>query len=240
MVLAETDRTRDPVVAAADRGKGRVMWVATSSMWRLALGGESPYNYIKFWRQSVKWLVNSPSMKQVRLFAGSSYNVNDTAVLKVKVKDDYSRPVNNAAVRLSVTMPDGKSEFVEVAPSANDGEYEARVELAAFGAYKAVAYASAGGRSLGEDGIQFSVNEFSREAEEIVPDEQFMKKLAEMTGGRYYTLDKFAPEDFIVTPRTKQADVLYEINLWHRPVVYLFLIFLLFIEWYLRRRSGLQ
>jgi len=239
VVLAESAKFKKPIIAIAEKGKGRVMSIMTSSLWRLALGSENPYNYTRFWGQSVKWLLNAPSMKQVALFSKSGYSINDTASIKIRVKDEYSKPVNNAVVTLAVTYPGGRKEILSVPPSNNDGEYEIGIDLPAPGEYRLEANAFLGRRTLGNDRTYFSVNDVSLESGDITVNEPFLNEIAAVTGGGYFTADSFSAAELKIKPHNAKSEVLYEINIWSKPGIYILILILFFVEWYLRRRSGL-
>ena len=241
VVLAESgEKYKKPIIAVAEKGKGRVMSITTSSLWRLALGGENPYNYTRFWGQAVKWLLNAPSMKQVAMFSKNGYNVNDTAAIKIKVKDEYSKPVSNAVVTLSVIYPNGQKEILPVPPSNTDGEYEIGIDLLTPGEYRLEANAYSGRRALGNDRSYFSVNDVSLESGDITVNEPLLKEIAAKTGGSFFTADSFSVSGLNIKPHNTKSDVLYEINIWSKPGIYIVLVILFFAEWYLRRRSGLM
>ncbi|HAX61703.1 MAG TPA: hypothetical protein DCX95_03970 [Elusimicrobia bacterium] len=239
VVLAKSEKSNYPVITIAEKGKGRVMCITTSSLWRLALGSENPYNYVRIIGQSVKWLTNAASIKQVVIFAKKSYNINDTATLKIRIKDEYFKPVNNASVNFEMTSPDGKKERIEVFPETESGEYGANVELHSSGEYKIYVSAYDKKRFLGSDKISFTVFNISRESEDTNINEQFMKEIAGKTAGNFFTTDNFSIEKSDIKPKTKKSDVLYEINIWDKTPIYLILIFLFAVEWFLRRKSGL-
>ncbi|MFA5779571.1 MAG: hypothetical protein WC947_05505 [Elusimicrobiota bacterium] len=239
VVLAKSEKSNYPVIAIAEKGKGRVMCITTSSLWRLALGSENPYSYVKLIGQSVKWLTNAASIKQVVIFAKKSYNINDTAALKIRVKDEYFKPVSNASVRLEMTSPDGIKERIEVFPETESGEYGTNVELNASGEYKIYVTAFDKKRFLGSDKNSFTVFNISRESEDTNINDQFMREIADKTAGKFFAVDNFNIEKSDIKPKTQKSDVLYEINIWDKTPIYLILIFLFAVEWFLRRKSGL-
>lgn len=238
-VLAKSEKSNYPVIIISEKGKGRVMCVTTSSLWRLALGSENPYNYVKLIGQSVKWLTNAASIKQVVIFAKKSYNINDTAALKIRVKDEYFKPVSNASVHLEITSPNGIKERIEVFPETESGEYGANIELNASGEYKIYVGAFDKKRFLGSDKNSFTVFNISRESEDTNINEQFMKEIAGKTAGKFFTADNFSIEKSDIRPKTGKSDVLYEINIWDKMPIYFILIFLFALEWFLRRKNGL-
>ncbi len=239
VVLAKSEKSNYPVITIAEKGKGRVMCITTSSLWRLALGSENPYNYVRIIGQSVKWLTNAASIKQVVIFAKKSYNINDTATVKIRVKDEYFKPVSNASVHIEMISPDGKKERIEVFPETESGEYGANVELHSSGEYKIYVGAYDKKRFLGSDKNSFTVFNISRESEDTNINEQFMREIADKTAGKFFAVDNFNIEKEDIKPKTRKSDVLYEINIWDKTPIYLILIFLFAIEWFLRRKSGL-
>ncbi|MFH1540364.1 MAG: glutamine amidotransferase [Elusimicrobiota bacterium] len=239
VMLIKSEKSNYPVVAISECGKGRVMCSMTQSLWRLALGSENPYNYVKLIGQSIKWLTNAASIKQVVIFTKKNYNVNDIATLKIRVKDEYFKPVNDAMVYLKILLPNGKCEQVEAFPEMENGEYRANIELSFSGKYKITAKAFEKKRFLDSDENSFTVFDVSRELEDINVNEHFMKEIASKTAGKFFTMNNFSIEELDIKPKTTKLDILSEINIWDKMPIYLILIFLFALEWFLRRRDGL-
>ena len=172
-------------------------------------------------------------------FCKKSYNINDTAALKIRVKDEYFKPVSNASVQLEMTSPNGIKERIEVFPETEIGEYGANVELHSSGEYKIYVSAYDKKKFLGSDKNSFMVFNISRESEDTNINDQFMREIADKTAGKFFTIDNFSIEKSDIKPKTRKSDVLYEINIWDKSPIYLILIFLFAVEWFLRRKSGL-
>ncbi|MBN1383998.1 MAG: hypothetical protein JW983_03845 [Elusimicrobia bacterium] len=243
IVLAESKESKHPIITIAEQGKGRVMCITTSSLWRIALGSENPYNYVNFWSQSVKWLTNAASMKRVAIFTKKSYNIGDNAPVKIKVRDEYFKPVNNATVSLDVTLPDGKRESFAVSPEIENGEYAAHIPLDSSGEYKLYARAYYNKRFLGNDNAFLTVFNVSKESEDIFVNDLLMTKISETTGGKSMPVSSFDFAELKIKPRpTKRtrSNILYEVNIWNKPLMYIILLILLCTEWFLRRRIGLS
>lgn len=239
ILLAESEKSKIPVIAITEAGKGRVMCVTTSSLWRLALGSENPYSYAKLVEQSLKWLTNATSMKQVAIITKKRYNTTDIANIKIKVNNEYFVPLNNATVSLSLTMPDNSKKSFFAIPDIEDGNYTTQLELNSAGKYKLDARAYHNKRFLGDDKITFAVSETSTESADIFINDQFMKQIATQTNGEFLVIDQFEISQLKIKPRTTDSDFLYDINIWNKPLTYIILILLVSLEWYLRRRSGL-
>ncbi|HAM38648.1 MAG TPA: hypothetical protein DCP53_04530 [Elusimicrobia bacterium] len=239
VTLAESEKSKHPIITISEIGKGRVMCITTSSLWRLALGSENPYKYVKLWGQSIKWLTNSISMKQVAISSKKSYNIGDSSVIKIKVKDEYFKPINNAIVNLHVTKPDNQKEIINVPPEIENGEYGTKISLELSGEYKLDAYASYNRKYLGEDKISLSVFNISKESEDNTVNSTFLKNISDKTNGKLLSIDSFNLNELNIKPRITKSDILYEMNIWNKTYIYLLLIILFCVEWYLRRKYGL-
>lgn len=243
IILAESKKSKHPIIAIAEEGKGRVMCIMTSSLWRIALGSENPYNYVNFWSQSIKWLTNAASMKRVAIFVKKSYNIGDTASIKIKVRDEYFKPVNNAAVGLDVTLPNGKRESFAVSPEIENGEYGTYIPLDSSGEYTLTAAAYNNKRFLGNDKAFLTVFNLSAESEDIFINDSLMNKIAGDTGGKFLSAEAFDFTELNIKPHPAQhikSNILYEVNVWNKPLTYIILIILFCTEWFLRRRIGLS
>jgi len=101
------------------------------------------------------------------------------------------------------------------------------------------ATASLGGEDIGTAAGEFIVERFSLEDTETRRRSALLRRIADETGGGYYTpetLDGF-PEDvpMVWTERTTRS----EFELWNSPWLLLGFVGLMSAEWALRRKQGL-
>jgi hypothetical protein len=86
----------------------------------------------------------------------------------------------------------------------------------------------------------FIVGELNREYYDAQQHAEFLRHLADETGGRYYTsktADRLPDE---ITYLDNQSSVRVTKELWDMPINFLLLIGLVSAEWFLRRRKGLS
>ena len=116
--------------------------------------------------------------------------------------------------------------------------FEAEVMASAPGAYRAEVTAHLGDTPLGTDVLHFRREDGV--AEDFRPEQnrELLEKLAEQTGGQYWTLDSvsgLAQEIRFSEAGIRAREVL---DLWDMPLFFFLLIALKASEWLLRRRWG--
>jgi hypothetical protein len=194
-----------------------------------------------FWRQMLRWLVDDvPDVVDVR---SSSERVEpgEPVTLDVTVVDPQFVELNDATVIAHVTRPDGSAETVPLNwTGERDGHYRGSFVSTKAGNYEVAVDASrAGGQSVGS--TTTFVRAVPSEAEFFDPTmhAQPLKRIAEETGGRFYTAEsaKSLAEDVRVAGRGVTA--VEERELWNMPIVLITLIGLVCAEWGYRRAVGL-
>jgi len=87
-----------------------------------------------------------------------------------------------------------------------------------------------------EDALLFKGDE--REFQNPQYNPEFLRNLAEKTGGKFFELDQLSRvADEIPWGRHEEVEVI-QIRLWHFPGFYFFLVLAMVVEWYVRRRKG--
>ncbi|MBD3270944.1 MAG: VWA domain-containing protein [Elusimicrobia bacterium] len=235
-----------PIVTVWDKGNGRVMSIASNTTWRWAMGlaskNQTPFNYIRFWRGAVRWLTKAEEMKLVLLtFDKRQYVPGETMRISVMVKDEAYDPLPNARVNLQVIRPNGQSEQIPTFPGA-EGVYHAEYESWDSGRFRFKVNAShpRTNRLIGSDERSVTVQAFSPETVELNLNEDLLKRIAAVSGGAYYGIDRFEDSRIIKALTTrKRGDVISRKPVWSNPVIFILIIIFLLVEWYLRRRKGL-
>jgi hypothetical protein len=120
-----------------------------------------------------------------------------------------------------------------------NGEYRATFPAADLGLYVAQVEATRGGKSLGTGTTQVRATPSDAEYFDATMHAQRLQRIAEETGGRFYTPETIAgmPEDLRYTGRG--VTTVEERELWHMPIVLFLLLGLMSAEWAYRRAVGL-
>ena len=224
------------------RGKAIVLTVQDTWVWQMdASISVEDQTHENFWRQMLRWLVDGvPDVVDVRASA-DRVDPGEPVTLDATVVDPQFVELNDATVMARVTRPDGTAETVPLQwTGERDGHYRGTFVSTKAGPYEVAVDASrAGGQAVGSSTTY--VRAVPSEAEYFDPTmhAQPLRRIAEETGGRFYTAGaaKGLAEDVRVAGRGVTA--VEERELWNMPIVLITLIGLVCAEWGYRRVVGL-
>jgi uncharacterized membrane protein len=242
VVLANVDAggTRLPLLITENYGRGRSAVFATGGSWRWRmqqpLGDNSQET---FWRQLLRWVGGSSPSRVVASTPNADLEDDGRIQLRAEVRDEQYQPAGDANVQASVIGPDGASQLVQLRPEPlAPGIYAAEWNAAQPGSYVAEITARKGSKPLGKDVLTFRREDGAAENFHREQNRDLLQKLAEETGGRYYTprnasqLSKeISYSESGVTSREMK-------DLWDMPAIFLLVIGLRAAEWLLRRKWG--
>jgi uncharacterized membrane protein len=244
LVLLETipsSKGRYPLLATQNFGRGRVGVFASGGTWRwqMLLDHRDP-SHATFWQQMLRWLV-SDTPEQVSAATPQQVLSDRTEVpLRAEVRDKEFLPVSDAIVEARIELPDGSAATVPMSldPLA-EGVYHATWPAIPAGGYLAEVTARRGAQELGRDVFNFRREDGVAENFGIEQNRELLTKLAQETGGKYYTpanaaklLDEISFSEAGLTVRETR-------DLWNMPIVFLLLLALAAAEWLLRRKWGI-
>jgi hypothetical protein len=246
VVLARGDADKtagNPILLAYQRfGRGRTMAFTSGSSWywQMLMDSEDQ-TYELFWKQTLRWLVNS-SPAQVSVTSDKdTYLPGELVGLSAEVSDKTFTRLNNAHVTLRLTSPDGQTENLPMDWSGTqDGAYEAQVGAPTKeGTYQLQVDAMQGTETVGTYKAAFQVKDRPVEFYDAALDSGNLKSVADQTSGRYYPLDKLAdiPEDAIYVD--SPSSFVEQKELWDIPILFMLLAALLGGEWLWRKKKGL-
>lgn len=244
LVLLEsipTSKGRFPLLATHNFGRGRVGVFASGGTWRWQmLLDHRDATHATFWQQLLRWLV-SDTPEQVSAATPQQVLSDRTEVaLRAEVRDKEYQPVSDATVEARIQLPDGSAAIVPMAldPLAQ-GVYNATWTALPVGSYLAEISARRGSEELGRDVFNFRREDGVAENFGIEQNRELLAKLAQETGGNYYTpssasklLEEISFSEAGLTVRETR-------DLWNMPVVFLLLLALAAAEWLLRRKWGI-
>jgi len=230
-----------PALVAQPFGKGRSAALLIGDLWRWHLRRKSPEesDQAKAWRQTVRWLVaNVPGRIETNV---ESSGPDSPVQVSVKVRDEVYEPLENAAVVIEVSGPDGKSLELEAETSASEaGRYEASYTPRQAGAYRArVKVRGPDGSELGEGETGWTAEPAASEYRRLDPDRGRLERLARDSGGELVEARRL--EKFVSTLQSRKIPITdpWIFPLWHQWPVLLFAMLCLCGEWALRRWRGL-
>jgi uncharacterized membrane protein len=255
--VSDTSARTYPALVVQRFGLGRSAALMVGDMWRWGLRDEAMQKDLgKSWRQLVRWLV-SDVPPRISVVAETSASGNPAEVrLTVKARDEEFKPLDNSTVRLTVrpvklTSPQNEqvasnvsdTNYVQLTadPSAaSPGTYEATYIARETGAYSVEALVTqADGKVAGQAAAGWTSDPAAAEFRSLKPNRQLLETIAKRTGGEIVAMDDL--EKFVRHLPERHAPITetWTDPLWHKPVVFLFVLGCFVAEWGIRRWKGL-
>ncbi len=240
LLAATDDRRRERVVLAYERygrGKSVAFPVQDSWMWQMhATIGVEDRTHENFWRQLLRWLVDGvPDVVETRPIS-DRVEPGQPVTLTADVVDPRFVELNDATVMARVTSPSGKTVSVPLQwTGERNGQYRASFDTREPGWYEARLDATRAGKAVGSAVAHVRAVPDDAEYFDAAMHAPLLKRIAQETGGRFYTSDKMAslPDDLKYSGRGVTA--VEERELWHMPILLMALVGVLCAEWGLRR-----
>ena len=238
---SEYEGRRFPIVAINTYGKGKVMGIATNTLWRWATKGPLLRKaYSVFWRQSARNLVEkdyggeSFSVKWDK----TSYRPGEQATATIRMIDEDT---DNSARMVAELSHMGKNISIPVTRIAGDAKtHTAKLLFKERGEYKfrMTVYNSKNGSENYEK--SFSVATSLSEGSSLGVDQYFLTKTAEKGAGTFHTEKNIKDLISIIRKQTFTSKILVETSLTHNtPWFFLVILVLLLFEWTVRKKVNL-
>ena len=231
-----------PVLVWQRYGRGLVIALPVQDSWLWQMHADVPLEdetHETFWRQMLRWLVSETPGQLALTPSADDVEPGETVSLRAEVSDALYLKKNDARVVAHVTAPSGaRTELPMDWRVDRDGEYGATFTPAEEGRHVIEVEARIGDRVV-TDTAAIDAGESRREWFDAEMRAPLLRRLAEETGGRFYTpatVDAL-PQDVVFTESGTTVRTRKE--LWDMPAVFLLLIGLVGGEWMWRRARGL-
>ncbi len=239
----EGGRADVPVLAWQRYGRGMsaVFTVQDSWLWRMdASVAVEDVTHQTFWRQMVRWLVDDAPAPFEITATPSRVAPGEPVTLRAHLADPFFADINDANIVATVTTPSGNDMTVPLEWALReDGSYTGRFTAADSGRYAITATARRGTDSSRTASTTLLVDDRGADVAQAEQRPAVLRRIADETGGRYYTLDNVSQlgDDAMFTE--SGVTVREAKDLWDMPIVFLVLAMLLGAEWGYRRWRGL-
>jgi hypothetical protein len=193
----------------------------------------------RFWRQMLRLLVEGVP-GPVDLRTTERVEPGEPVTVQATVSDPAFLEVNDATVMAQVTRPGGGVISVPMQWSGErGGEYRGTFVTSEAGAYEVAVDAMRGDKRAGS-AISF-VRAAPADSEYFDPTMHAapLRRIAEETGGRFFTADKVSGLEEAVRYAGRGVTSVEERPLWNMPIVLIALLGLVCAEWGYRRAVGL-
>jgi uncharacterized membrane protein len=234
---------REIVLAYQRYGRGKAIVFPVQDSWRWQMDPSmaiEDMTFESYWRQLLRWLVTDVPSRVMVAAAGDQSAPGDPVELNAEISDRTFLKVNNAEAVARVTSPSGNvSEMPLEWSVTRDGEYKASFTPTEKGLYRVDVRTRMGTDSIVSEPSYISSGDLSTEyfgAEMRAP---LLRRIADETGGRFYTADKVADlaKDIVFTDVGNT--VVDRKDLWDMPIVFLLVLALVTSEWGYRKLRGL-
>jgi uncharacterized membrane protein len=232
------------VVLAFQRyGAGKSLAFLAQDSWMWQMHADIPVDdqtHEILWRRLLRWLVDGVPDQVVADVPKDRVELNETVTLKAEVDDARYEEINTSQVSAWITDPD--DELIEVPmdwTGDRDGEYAASFTPRKEGLYEVRIEATTDGELLGSDTAYFRVAPSDSEYYDSTMRAPLLERIAEETGGRFYTADTIGSLVDDIQTVGGGVTVIEERDLWDMPALLLLLFVLVLGEWGYRRARGL-
>lgn len=235
------DVAGEPLFVWQRYGEGMVAVLATGETWpwqmQTALEDDS---HERFWRQTVRALIKDVPEQVTILTNHDGTTVDEEEAIAFLVRDKLFDAREGLNVTVNATEPDGDTVALPVEESLETpGKYTAYLEPGEAGLYRLELTAiDRQDQSVAGKEMAVIARPDNREFERPQYDPVFLQRMAETTGGAFFTLDDLdALVDAIPLPEGESVSHV-RFHMWHWPPFFFIAAVLLISEWYLRRRAG--
>ncbi|MCK4403838.1 MAG: hypothetical protein KAW02_01985 [candidate division Zixibacteria bacterium] len=233
-----------PGIVVRNYGKGKVMAITVTPFWRwdfLLWGiGKDNQIYQTFWNNSVRWLVIREDMDLINLFTDKKiYKGGERITFRAKIFDQNYQKIKEASVVVNIrgeSLPD--SEVVNLS-LGELGDYTTTLRALPPGKYTFEGKVFRDGKRIGAKKGKFLVEEYSVEDSDLKTDFDLLKRVAEVSGGKYYEKNQIENLTGDLKLVEKEEQKKKEIQLWNHPILLAIFVLCLSIEWAIRKRSQL-
>jgi uncharacterized membrane protein len=238
------NRKQDQIVLAYQRygrGKAIAMPIQDSWLWRMdAKIAVSDTTHAMFWRRLVRWLVDGVPEQVNLTTTADRVEPGEAIKLSAEVLDRAFVEVNDSRVIARVTSPTGKKTEVPVEWTVSkDGDYRTSFVPDESGVYDVRVTAARDQKDLGTSAMHVRVSAGDAEYFDAAMRAPLLKRIAEDTGGRFFTEASVAALPEAISYSGRGVTVVEERELWDMPALLLALVGLVAAEWGYRRVRGL-
>jgi len=211
-------------------------------VWRMdAKMAVTDTTHAMFWRRVIRWLVDGvPGQVNVSTTA-DRVEPGEAVKLTAEVLDPAYVEVNYSRVVAHVTSPSGKTSDVPLDWTVTrDGDYRASFVPDESGIYAIrVSAERSDQKELGSASMHVRVSAGDAEYFDAAMRAPLLKRIAEETGGRFFTPANIASLPEAISYSGRGVTVVEERELWDMPALFLTLVGLVGAEWGYRRVKGL-
>ena len=246
VLLTGTDERgrAQPVLAWHQYGRGKAVALTLQDTWQWQMHASitlEDQTHENFWRQMLRWLVDGvPDMVEARTTT-ERVEPGEAVTVEATILDKSYVELNDASVTARVTRPNGATLDVPLGwTGERDGLYRGTFVSTEAGTYEVAVDSSKGSAILGSGVTYLRAGPSDAEYFDPTMHEGPLRRIAEETGGRFYTPESATGMAEDVRYAGRGVTSVEERELWNMPIILIALMGLVCAEWGYRRAVGLS
>jgi hypothetical protein len=202
--------------------------------------GKDNQAFQNLWDNSIRWLTTPEDMERFDIKTDKLvYKSGEPIELLAILYDESYQKVEDAFVQVKIKSEESQDSIVMSLKLDGLGDYSGKLGSLPPGEYTLFSQAKRDDEVLGKKSSQFMVEEFSLEDLNLNPDKVALKRVAQLSQGKYYEPENISLflEDVQLDVKTSESTK--KVGIWSSPILLILFILFFSIEWYIRRRSQL-
>lgn len=241
-------KTRQPVVAIRQFGRGQVIYLGFNETWRLRRRFGEMY-YRQLWGQMIHRLGLSHALGSQKRFVvrtdRQQYQPDEKALLTVEAYDANYEPLSEVdlpqrTLSAELYFPGSAGERAGsqalAIPQFREGVFEVRIPVSTAGEHRVAVKDPVSGETAD---VFFHVTDVSVERRNPVRNVALEREIAQATRGRNYDLTTIGDFATDFQPPAKPESIVRMIPLWNTWLTFVLVVTLLFGEWLIRKSISL-
>ena len=232
-----------PVLVYQRYGRGLSVAFPVQDSWNWQMNPKSAdddQTFSRFWRQMLRWITSDVPGRVVVSLPTDQVNPKNPVAIRATVADSMYLPRNDARVVAHLTSDGGVKRDLPLDWAIDrDGEYRGTFTPDQPGVYMVRVDASFPAGGAVGDTSYVRVADLNTEYYDAEMRAPLLKRIANETGGRFYTPATANTLADDVALSKHGVTVVNQMDLWDMPVVLLLLVALVTAEWSYRKVRGL-
>jgi len=233
-----------PVLLWQPYGRGKAIGFLAQDSWEWQMHASitlEDQTHENFWRQMLRWLVTDVPSPVAAILTPDRVEPGEAVTIEASVVDPSWVDLNDARVMARVTRPGGSTLDVPLQwTGQRDGQYRGTFVSTVPGAYEVAVDADRDAKPIGTDVAYVQAGAGDAEFFDPTMHEAPLRRIAEETGGRFYTAENVAGVAEDVSYAGRGVTSVEQRELWNMPIVLIMLVGLVCAEWGYRRAVGLS
>ena len=234
---------QQPVLVYQRYGRGMSIAFPVQDSWQWQMDPSTPpedQTFSRFWRQMLRWLTSDVPSRVVVSLPADQVNPKHPIAMRTSVADSLYLPRNDAKVVAHITSDIGGVRDLPFDWAIDrDGEYRATFTPDQPGTYTINVTATLPSGAASADTSYLRVADLNTEYFDAEMRAPLLQRIANETGGRYYTPKSASTLAEDVAMSKHGVTVVNQMDLWDMPAIFLLLVALVTAEWSYRKARGL-